>query len=165
MSNWWKVVPFLCMIWGCHPGGHPTPSPSPTVEATPSPSSSPSPVVLCPEPLPDKSKLKIQLDCVSGPRHTCDATPIVKGACEYCASIGMGEMGGNIRCSCPMRNEGDPFRLLCEQYVLDFWAPKWVSDGEVSLTDADGFRARTTGSWLKACNVDFTVCSDPGFPN
>jgi hypothetical protein len=49
-------------------------------------------------------------------------------ACDYCAAIGMGESGGQIRCGCPVRNECKPpedkpqnfkceERSACEQYL------------------------------------------------
>jgi len=47
VSDWYKVAPFLCMIWSCNPRPSPTPTPSPTV--APTPTHSPTPTV---EPTP-----------------------------------------------------------------------------------------------------------------
>lgn len=128
----------------------------------------------CPPPIPDRSKLTFSITCTHN--GVCDATPIVKGDCEYCASIGMGSIGGVPRCSCPARNEcpGTPGythlcgdRVACEQYLISvpgksILSPIWVVDsGEVVLVDEYGFRARCNGcSSLRACNADLSVCSE-----
>lgn len=57
-----------------------------------------------------------------------DCTPqVTPHACEYCASIGMGDFGGQPRCGCPVRNEcGSEVpptnfkcteRVACETYL------------------------------------------------
>ena len=111
----------------------------------------------CPAPQPDRSALFWKVEASWG--GYCDPTPNVRGACEYCASIGMGQMGdGSIRCSCPMRNEGDPNRVPCEQWALQAPGPQWTSDGTVEL-DSGGWRARCDHcSWLKVCDGSGTVC-------
>ena len=120
----------------------------------------------CPAPLPDRSTLTFSINCDALYGGSCDATPIVTRSCEYCASIGMGQMepGGPPRCSCPMRNEGDPNRLVCEQYAMQAPAPVWTSDGAITLVDAYGFRVRTTGTWVRACDATGDHCAQRDVP-
>lgn len=111
-------------------------------------------------PLPDRSKLDFWMDCSR--MASCDATPFIKGDHDHCEAVGMGTWpDGSWRWNCPLANEGDPRRLPCEQWALQRWAPLWKSDGAVSLVDAAGFRARTTGTWLQACDATEEHCSDP----
>jgi hypothetical protein len=54
--------------------------------------------------------------------NVVDCTVQNQRACDYCAAIGMGEAGGQIRCGCPVRNEcPDTFkceeRVACEAYL------------------------------------------------
>jgi len=120
----------------------------------------------CPDPKPDRAKLDFTM--LVYPNGIVDATPIVTKDCEYCSAIGMGEINGTPRCACPIRNECPGFdcenRLTCEQYVLSVpgvcsaTAPTWHTDGTLLLVDQYGFRARTDGTWLEACNCDSSIC-------
>lgn len=107
-----------------------------------------------------------------------DSTPIVSPhACEYCASIGMGELGPGVpRCGCPVRPDGHPDRVECENVLLvppsGKYGPKWVKKGsKVALVGCDlapetepcvtdnPFQARPRGFELQACSWDDAVCS------
>lgn len=113
----------------------------------------------CPDPKPDPAKLDFWIDCSR--QQSCDATPFQRGDHDYCLRIGMAEFNpGEPRFNCPMRNEGDPNRVACEQYVLKAPAPVWHSDGRVILVDGAGFRARCDGgTWLQACDATGEHCS------
>lgn len=125
---------------------------------------------LCPTPQPPREKLAFTINCV---REICDVTPIVTKALDYCQSIGMGEMGGQPRAACPMRNECGAIpenfdcanRLPCEQYamsvpgVCNATAPLFKSDGVVEAMDQFGFRVRVNGSWIEACACDGSHCT------
>ena len=61
-----------------------------------------------------------------GPNRTVvDSTPLVHGA-AYCASIGFTDG----RVDCPVRQEGDPLRPVCESEVVG--TPAWTGPGAVS---------------------------------
>lgn len=47
-----------------------------------------------------------------------DCSPNNQRACEYCDAIGMGTYAdGQLRCGCPVRNEGVPDKVACEQLL------------------------------------------------
>jgi hypothetical protein len=48
-----------------------------------------------------------------------DSTPVVVNQLEFCQAIGMGEMGGLPRASCPVRPDGHPDRVACEDYLRE----------------------------------------------
>lgn len=119
----------------------------------------------CNAPLPDRDKLVWSVTCATN--GICDPTPTVTASCEFCDAIGMGEMGGIVRCTCPARNECPPdgsdvddckSRLACEQYLMEAPSPVVTSDGEVQFVDDNKFRAKTTGTWLEFCNGPGTKC-------
>jgi hypothetical protein len=85
------------------------------------------PKVWTPETLPDGwgsdqiGQPRWELGCTPH-GNVVDCTPKVSPhACDYCTAIGMGEMGGQPRCGCPVRNECPGFkceeRVACEQYL------------------------------------------------
>jgi hypothetical protein len=136
------------------------------------------PATSCTAPLPDRSKLTFAIGCnkING---VCDVTPQVYASCEYCATIGMGTYNGQVRCSCPMRNEcgatGHPTgapesfqcdqRLPCEQYAMQAAKPVLRSDGTVNPLDDYGFRFTCNGcSYVEACNGDQSTCSRVPYP-
>jgi hypothetical protein len=99
-----------------------------------------------------------------------DATPLSTADCGYCASIGMGTIGGVTRCSCPIRNECPDtpgyegkceVRAACERVSMGGFAT-WKGDGdvEVNYANENHLQARCPScTWLKVCNADGTVCS------
>ncbi len=96
----------------------------------PSPTPTASPAAACPSPLPPLDKFAE----IGIKRHTmgyCDTSEIIARACDYCASIGMGEMGGVIRCSCPVRPDGHRDRVACEATLGEL---RWEADaGELEM--------------------------------
>ena len=125
-------------------------------QPTPVPVPPPVSVDGCSPPLPPMAKLKMVVHCNS--RGKCDLTPKVVKACDYCESIGMGEIGGTLRCGCPVRNEGSIERSACEQFVLGGGDPRWFCNGaEIDSLD-NPFQAKCLGE-ATACNVDLSVCS------
>lgn len=116
----------------------------------------PDPVAGCPVPQPTREKLV--LDLKSHGHGKWDLTPKQKRACEYCKDIGMGDIGGVPRCGCPVRNEGDPFRSACEQFIMG-GAPRWFCSGnEIPATKKNPYQAICARE-VKACTVDLEVCS------
>jgi hypothetical protein len=148
------------------------------------------PVVVraCPAPVPPRLWTEATLppgwgsDEIGQPRfevkakdhsRVVDSTPIVAPrACEYCESIGMGEMSPGVpRCGCPVRPDGHPDRVACEDVLLvppaGVHGPKWVKDGStVALAscsvapDSDPcvtdnpFQAESRGQAIRACAWD-----------
>jgi hypothetical protein len=119
----------------------------------------------CPNPLPDRDKLQWKLNA-SG--QWWDATPTQQSACDYCASIGMGTIGGVQRCGCPARNECPDTpgyegmcqsRVPCEQYLIEAKAPVFTTDGILKIDPNSEWRARQTGgTYLQVCNGPGTKC-------
>lgn len=114
------------------------------------------PVASCGDPVPPRvSKWK-------GPvKHNnwYDSTPLIQG-CDYCAAIGMGDIGGVPRCECPTRNEGDPQRPPCEAVAVG-GAPLWRCDqGDPEVRQGNPFQARCGGgAWIEVCHADGQTCS------
>jgi hypothetical protein len=63
----------------------------------------------CPFDVPMVATIKVKCGPVAGAVNECDSTPLVRGA-NYCRAIGYSDG----RTTCPLRLEGDPFRLACE---------------------------------------------------
>jgi hypothetical protein len=125
------------------------------------------PTSLCPDPKPDPAKLSWNVKPSSAGYY--DPTPLMND-CGYCRSIGMGEINGVPRCTCPARNECPDTpgyegmcesRVACEQVLMQTPrspAPVWRSDGTVIL-DTNGWRAKCENcSWLEVCNGPRTNC-------
>ena len=112
----------------------------------------------CPNPVPDRTKLKLGLNKHNGRRKTWDVTPQVSKVCYYCADIGMGMYKGKIRCECPVRPEGNVDRSACERFVLG-GLPRWFCDGAEIESETHPFQGRCPGR-VKVCNVDLSVCSE-----
>ena len=99
-----------------------------------------------------------------------DGTPLRTSDCAYCTSIGMGEINGTPRCSCPIRNECPDTpgyegkceqRVACERVAMGGLAT-WQGDGtvEVNMSNENHLQARCSNcTWLKVCNTDGSVCS------
>lgn len=103
----------------------------------PPPPTDPPPAGGCTAPLPPKVWTAETLpdgwgsDQIGQPRWEIGCVPhgnvvdctakVAPRACDYCASIGMGEIGGQPRCGCPVRNECPGFkceeRVACEAYL------------------------------------------------
>lgn len=89
-----------------------------------------------------------------------DCTPkLPSHSCDYCASIGMGEIGGNIRCDCPVRPDGHPDRVACEDFL---------AGGKLVLESRNGAECERTaptmfrpnGGNCRLCAPDKSVCGD-----
>lgn len=92
-----------------------------------------------------------------------DATPLVNN-CNYCESIGMGEINGTQRCICPVRNECPGVkceeRPACERAAMKGLAA-WRSDGEVEVNTANEnhLQARCSNcTWLEVCDANGANC-------
>lgn len=139
----WKLFEYTgaCLTGNPYKGTYRSPS-GPTPPPDPGPT--PPPAGACTAPLPPKVWTAETLpdgwgqDQVGQPRwelgctahgNVIDCTAkVAPHACEYCAAIGMGEAGGQIRCGCPVRNECKPEgdlpqnfkcheRVACETYL------------------------------------------------
>ncbi len=110
----------------------------------------------CPDPKPPTENLSFGINCVGG---NCDTTPLVNKDHAFCEAIGMGDYNGQPRFTCPCRNEGDPNRLKCEQYAIGGPSPVFTSDGSWRYLDANHFRVKCDGSWLRVCDASGTHCS------
>ncbi len=94
-----------------------------------------------------------------------DATLNVERSCEFCQSIGLGEINGVIRCRCPLRPECDPAaaepcrfvdRDACEADA----GAIWESDGRVIINPTNPAQATAEGAtWLRVCTHS-GVCSE-----
>jgi hypothetical protein len=115
----------------------------------------PVPVASCPDPQPNREKLR--LDVKSHGRNKWDLTPKQIKSCQYCKDIGMGEYNGIPRCGCPIRPEGNKFRSACEQFIIG-GAPRWFCDGAEIESEGNPFQAFCSGE-VQACTVDLQVCS------
>lgn len=117
------------------------------------------PLGKCPEPHPDLTRMKFNLDEKGS--HL-DTTWTTNYQCEFCESIGMGEHGGVIRCGCPVRPEcspGDPPEYIChdrQTCEMELCDQKWQCNG-VPVEGWRGNYAQTDcrGHWR-------TWCSAPG---
>lgn len=92
-----------------------------------------------------------------------DATPLID-SCDYCQSIGMGDMGGTQRCSCPVRSECPGFkceeRQACEDVAVN-GNPAWRCNGQTLETkEGNPYQARCVGgTWIEICHNDGATCS------
>jgi hypothetical protein len=71
----------------------------------------------------------------------------------------MGEMGGQIRCGCPMRNEGDPLRQECERAVAGGLLHVRSLDGLPCEQVAPTMFLSRAGKCV-LCNPSESVCSE-----
>lgn len=91
-----------------------------------------------------------------------DSTEVVDKACAFCASIGLGDMGGAIRCSCPVRPDGHPERVAIEAWLTEGGAVRDGRNGQdctPNHTDNPNAFLWGTGN-CRMCNTPKTVCSD-----
>jgi hypothetical protein len=186
----WHAVYFGngCIIDGPNAYKGAWPYGGPTTPPTPPPSS-----YACPAPVPPRLWTAETLpagwgeDMIGKPRFevkakphgaVVDSTPVVgPRACDYCLSIGMGELDPGVpRCSCPVRPDGHPDRVACEDVLLvpsaSVHGPKWVKDGStLALVSCDlapdsepcvtenTFQAKSKGVAIRACSWDMAACS------
>ncbi len=152
------------------PEPSPSPSVSPTPEPTPTPTATPTPEPTpdtwgCEAPFPERTYAdgRPHWSIKSKPQNrVIDTTAVVVNQLSYCQAIGMGWYDGDIpRAECPMRPEGDPLRVPCEQYIAE---GVWVTDGRngaICKQKSDNpaqFYANNENCRL--CNPAKTVCSD-----
>lgn len=89
-----------------------------------------------------------------------DCTPkLPSHSCDYCASIGMGEIGGNIRCDCPVRPDGHPDRVACEDYLAEGKLVLEARNGATCERTAPTM-FRPNGGNCRLCNPAKTVCGE-----
>jgi len=173
--------------WYTFVGSDPTPPPVEPPPVSP-------PAGACSDPLPPKVWTEGTLppgwgqDQIGKPRWVIEGGPhgvvidntakVAPQACDYCASIGMGESGGQLRCGCPVRNECPGTfkceeRAACEAYLtggtkLQTCAEAKAADPEVQCTPSSAtcefvnnnpFQFRPSGGNCRLCSVeDPRVC-------
>jgi hypothetical protein len=148
-------------------------------ETTPPPE--PPPVAGCSDPLPPKVWTAGTLppgwgsDEIGKPRWVLGCKPhnnvidctakVEPRACDYCASIGMGDIGGQQRCGCPVRNECPGFkceeRQACEAYLTGGTKleAKQGSGATCAFAHGNPFQFWPSGGNCRLCSVgDPRVC-------
>jgi hypothetical protein len=91
-----------------------------------------------------------------------DSTPVVVNQLEFCQAIGMGEMGGLPRASCPVRPDGHPDRVACEDYLREGPPTRDSRNGQdctPNNTNNPAAFLNGTGN-CRMCNPARTVCTD-----
>jgi hypothetical protein len=119
----------------------------------------------CPPPLPNRAQGKLKIGAKAHGRWV-DSTIQTVMTCDYCRAIGLGCYGPDppcspLRCGCPMRAEGDPYRFACEMYAAG-GGTVWQADPPgsiVELNDGNPWQARTNGQRLRVCVLDLSICS------
>jgi len=90
-----------------------------------------------------------------------DCTPKLFRACDYCERIGMGRYDdGQLRCGCPVRNEGVSDRVACEKYLTgrtvlqsnDGGVCEWSGSNPLQYVPRDGH--------CRLCDETGQVCGD-----
>jgi len=156
--------------WYTYSGG-PTPTPGPD----------PTPVAGCSTPLPPKLWTAETLpdgwgsDMIGQPRWEIGCAPhgnvvdctakVAPRACDYCASIGMGDIGGQPRCGCPVRNECPGFkceeRVACEAYLTGGTKLESRNGATCEFAHGNPFQFKPSGGNCRLCSVgDPRVCGD-----
>ena len=90
-----------------------------------------------------------------------DSTPVVVNQLEFCQAIGMGEMGGLPRASCPVRPDGHPDRVACENYLREGPPTRDSRNGQdctPNNTNNPAAFLNGTGN-CRMCNPAKTVCT------
>lgn len=120
----------------------------------------PPPLVSCTDPVPTYEQLKYKTPGQHNQWY--DTTALQSSACDYCAAIGMGEMGdGSTRCECPTRSECPGYK--CEERVAceSKFNPQWnCSNGPAEVKSDNPYMARCGdgSSYIEACAPDGTKC-------
>lgn len=133
------------------------------------------PASTCPAPLPPRIWTAETLprgwgeDQIGKPRWmiackphgaVVDCTPkLPSHSCDYCASIGMGEIGGTIRCDCPVRPDGHPDRVACEEYLAGGKLVLEARNGATCERTAPTM-FRPNGGNCRLCSPDKAVCGE-----
>lgn len=101
---------------------------------------------LCPAPRPNMNSMKFNYGEHNG---ILDTTLTTVMQCDFCKAIGLGEYNGQPRCGCPVRPEGHPERVPCEQELCD---QKWSCNGQ-PIPGYNGNYAQTScrGHWKTWC--------------
>jgi hypothetical protein len=164
--------------WYTYAGGGTQPEPEPP------------PVAGCSSPLPPKVWTEETLpdgygsDAVGQPRwelgcglhpngRVVDCTAkVAPHACDYCAAIGMGEISGQPRCGCPVRNECKPAgeepqnfkceeRVACEAYLTGGTKLQSRNGATCEFANNNPFQFFPNGGNCQLCSVgDPRVCGD-----
>jgi hypothetical protein len=142
------------VVWS--PGGNRPAYQIPSSYCPDDPEPPPPPQFDCPDPVPDRTRLELGLKKHSARKKSWDLTPKLSKVCAYCEAIGMGQMGGHMRCGCPVRPEGHPERSACEQFVLG-GLPRWFCDGVEIESEANPYQAICPGR-VRGCNANLTLC-------
>ncbi len=169
--------PAYMPVGGVPPGPVPSPSPSPAPTPTPVPPAGCSaplpPQVWTAETLPpgfDPGLLGHTRYVMTCRAHGNDVDCTVQNqrACDYCAAIGMGEMGGQIRCGCPVRNECKPpgdepqnfkcaERVACEQYLTGGTVLESRNGATCEYVRGNPFVFRPNGGNCRLCGANGTT--------
>lgn len=115
-------------------------------------SSGPMPDGLLPDPREYAQYAKYNLTKHQG---KWDRTLTLTRVLEYCQSIGMGTYGDLLRASCPVRPEGNDFRVWWEQQFGYYWE----CDGIPIEPTANPAQAYCTGH-VKTCDAAQTICAE-----
>lgn len=98
-----------------------------------------------------------------------DCTAQNQRACDYCAAIGMGEAGGQIRCGCPVRNECLPpeqtppqnfkceERVACEKYLTSGTILESRNGATCEFADSNPFMFRPNDGNCRLCGANGTT--------
>lgn len=90
-------------------------------------------------------------------------------ACDYCAAIGMGEAGGQIRCGCPVRNECKPAeqtppqnfkceeRVACEAYLTSGTVLESKNGAVCEFANGNSFQFKPNNGNCRLCGVNGTT--------
>jgi hypothetical protein len=125
--------------------------PSAYVDAWRSPAAPPTTATACSAPVPTHVK-KLKLDVYVKPNRIIVDATINTGDLAYCTSIGMGEMGGLPRATCPVRNECPGFKCEERQACEALFPLTWSGIGwTVPDNPAQREVPRGVGGTVTAC--------------
>jgi hypothetical protein len=142
----------------CPPG--PTPPPTPPPTPTPPPPGSD-----CGDPHPSTCE---QTEIGLKKHHqNWDSTYKCTRSCEYCEAIGMGSIGGTIRCSCPVRPEcgsdAEPDAICHEREACEADAigvQQWWCNGQpIAPLPHNSAQAHCIGH-VRTCTEDGRTCAE-----
>lgn len=113
----------------------------------------------CGDPVPNPDPAKWKLTSDLKPQGYVDTTLTTQMQCDYCKSIGMGTINGQVRCGCPVRPEGHPERVACERYVA---GGDWIvnsRNGAECKQRANSAQFYPNNGNCQLCNPPKSICS------
>jgi hypothetical protein len=112
-----------------------------------------------------------EIGCVPHSNVVDCTAKVAPHACGYCDAIGMGEIGGQIRCGCPVRNECKPVeqtppqnfkceeRVACEAYLTGGTKLESRNDATCEFAHGNPFQFHPSGGNCRLCSIgDPRVC-------